>query len=317
MKDIYFIIGSIIVLIFLYIISTNKVNSIVSRIISKIKLINFIKSNLDKTSEKLIIFPHLELGDNIIFNGIVRHYCSIYKKVILICKVTYVKQLEYMYNDLNNLILYPIKGGEIENINVLDELYYDNEIKNIFIDYNIKFIAINSYKKYYDTNNDNLKGYINKLYYGKDKITEYPLIFFNELNLPYDIRYTNFKVNRNYIIENEIYVKLINILGYKYNIIIDDEKRNFNINIKYIKNNYPNFRLGNNSINLDKELENIKTDNIFNYIKILENAQEIHTIDSSIVLLIDALNLNVKTYIHRYLRPAPVIYNNKNFLYIR
>ena len=256
MKDTYSIIGFILILLIIISISEYKINQINFRIASKIKLINFVNSNLDQTSEKLIIFPHLELGDNIIFNGIVRHYCSIYKKVILICKVTYVKQLEYMYNDLNNLILYPIKGGEVENINVLDELYYDNEIKNIFIDYNIKFIAINSYKKYYNTNTEDLKGYIDKLYYGEDKISKYPLTFFNELNLPYDIRYTNFKVNRNYIIENEIYTKLINILGYKYNIIIDDEKRNFNINIKYIKNNYPNFRLGNNSINLDKELEN-------------------------------------------------------------
>ena len=132
MKDTYSIIGFILILLIIISISEYKINQINFRIASKIKLINFVNSNLDQTSEKLIIFPHLELGDNIIFNGIVRHYCSIYKKVILICKVTYVKQLEYMYNDLNNLILYPIKGGEVENINVLDELYYDNEIKNIF-----------------------------------------------------------------------------------------------------------------------------------------------------------------------------------------
>ena len=77
--------------------------------------------------------------------------------------------------------------------------------------------------------------------------------------------------------------------------------------------------MNNNSNNKIKELNNIRTSNIFNYIKILENAKEIHSIDSSILLLIDQLNINVKTYVHRYTRTQPlgyVVYRNENLIFI-
>jgi hypothetical protein len=272
---------------------------------SKERLISFINVNLNDTTKKLILFPHLELGDNLIFNGIVRYYCSIYSKVILVCKKNYYNQIKYMYSDLDNILFYNINRGlgEDWNMNILSELYYDDEIRELYKKYNIEFIPISLYKSRYNIERPEVN-------------TDYPLYFFDELNLSYNIRYDNFKVIRNISNEENIYNKLINIIGNKYNIIIDDEKRDFIINDDIIKNKYPIFKLGNNSINKNKNLDEIKTDNIFDYIKILENAEEIHTIDSSIVLMIDLLNLNVKTYIYKKYRPMPVIYKNKNFEYI-
>jgi len=270
---------------------------------SKKKLINFIDANLSDYTNKLILFPHLELGDNLIFNGIVRYFCKKYSKVVLVCKKAYYKTISYMYSDLNNLLIYQINGGMIENNNILLEFYYDNYIANLYKKYNIKFIPIGLYKSYYNMIRE-------------DVHIEYPLYFFDELKIPYDTRYTEFKIKRDYIRENIIFNKLVNIVGDKYNIIIDDEKRNFIINKNVIKNNYPVFKLGNNSSNSNKELDKIKTDNIFDYIKLLENAYQIHTIDSCLVLLVDILNLNVKTFIYKNYRPLVVVYKNKNFEYI-
>ena len=272
------------------------------------RISNFVVTKLNGNGNKVILLPHLELGDNIVINGAVRYLCTMYSKVVLICKQVYLKQLEYMYSDLDNLILYPINGGIIENINPRDEFYYDENVESIFNNYNITFIPICLYSNFY-----NIKPEYDRSKCGRLK---YPNDFYDYLNLPNNIRYPFFKINRDYETEVLLYNNLINIIGNKYNIIIDDEKRNLIIDDKYIKNNYPIFKLSSSSINKNTKLNTIKSDNIFNYINILENAQEIHTIDSSIVHLIDSLNIEVKTYIHRYVRPHEVNYENKNFILI-
>jgi len=297
---------SIIILILIIYIIINKNHKLKLIHASKNKLYNFISTKINNNNTtnnyNLILLPHLELGDNIIINGAVRHYCTIYKNVILICKINYKTQIEYMYSDLNNLLLYPINGGVMEGIDIRDEFYYDNEIYQLFNQYNIDFIPMCGYRGAYSD------------YYTQDA-TKYPVYFFEYLNLPYEIRYTKFKINRDENSENILYNNLVNIIGDKYIVVIDDEKRNYVID-KHINSASPIFKLGNNSNNKNKKLEIIKSDNIFNYIKILENAEEIHTIDSSIVLLIDALDLQVKTHIHRYIRPQAVKYKNTNFSYI-
>ena len=40
--------------------------------------------SLDKSSKKLFIIPHLELGDSIALNGAIRYYCSKYD-IVIIC----------------------------------------------------------------------------------------------------------------------------------------------------------------------------------------------------------------------------------------
>ena len=238
------------------------------------RLINFINENIT-TDNSIFIVNQLELGDNIIINGLIRYYSSIYNNVILVCRNDYFDQLKIMYQDLSNLYLYQIY----------------NETKNIIHLYDF----INKYK------------IINRLIIASN--IPYPKWLF-PTDIDYNIRYNKFKINRDLEKENKLYDDLVKIIGESYSIIIDDKSRNFIINEN--NNDIPIFRLspnGNNN-NLDTILDN----NIFNYIKILENAKEIHTIDSSIVLLIDQLDINVKTYIHRYIRKGFVEYRNKNFI---
>ena len=219
----------------------------------------------------------------------------------------YYDQISIMYSDIPNILLYSIMGGAIENMKMSTLIPYDNDVKNIYNQYNIDFIVFDGYHNEY-----NLPNY--------KYPRKYPVYFYDDLRISHDIRYTYFKINRDYNTENILYTKLINIIGKNYIIVLDDEKRNLIINKKYYdKKNISIFKLNNNSNNKIKELNNIRTSNIFNYIKILENAKEIHSIDSSILLLIDQLNINVKTYVHRYTRTQPlgyVVYRNENLIFI-
>jgi len=266
--------------------------------INKKKLINFIKT-LDTTIETKFIIPHLELGDNLIINGLIRHYLE-NSNVVLVCKYNYKTQLEYMYDDIlnnnnnNKLYLYDIKGGRLENINIFNELPIDFNIKKIMKKNNIDFIVFNVFKIYY---NDFFSYNPN-----------YPSYLYTDLNIDDNIQYSKFKVVRNYEKEDKLYQELVKIIGTNYVIIIEDKKRDLIIKRKYIKTRFPIFSIGLNSNNKIKELDNIRDSNIFNYIKILENAREIHSIDSCLILLIDMLSIKGNIYVHSYVRKT-LIYN--------
>jgi hypothetical protein len=269
---------------------------------------NYILNN--KTNAKtLFIIPHLELGDNLIINGMIHHYLE-KQNVILVCKLKYLEQLEIMYANTFDkkykLYFYPVKGGTVENINVYNEIPINDELTKYLNDNNIYLNIFNGYKmNYYKMPNI--------------VINNYPMYFYNHNMLNNKLQYTKFKISRNENEEDKLYQRLINIIGSNYIIIIDDEKRNLLLNSKYINSDIPIFKLGLDSKNKIDSLNEIRSKNIFNYIKILENANEIHSIDSCLLLLIDMLPIKGNIFAHTYVRNnvfTNVKYNNKYIKYI-
>jgi hypothetical protein len=260
----------------------------------KPSFIKFIES-LDQSSNKLFTIPHLELGDSIALNGAIRYYSSKYDIVIMVCKKSYYKQISFMYSDLKNIIYYSLPDKNIYR-NMTRYIPYNNEIKELFDKYNITYIPMGCFSLSLNPS-----------------MNYFPTRIYDDLNLNPKIAYSHFKIIRNHEQENILYDKLISIIGNKYIILIDDEKRKYIIDDIYLKDlEYPIFKLSMNSTNKNKKLDNIRDPIVFNYIKILENAQEIISIDSSIPWLIDMLNIQTKTTIHTYLRPDILLYNNKN-----
>jgi hypothetical protein len=280
--------------------------------------INYIESNLTKNTKNLIIITHTELGDIYIMNGAIRYYSTIYDKIIYICRQTYYDQMSLMYNDNKNILIYPINSDNLYS-DIDKFITIDDSMIHIFNIYNIDFIPMyffkNKYKPYILSNID--------IMHNINPINNYPIFMYDELKLDPEIRYTNFKINRDLDKENDLYNKLISILGEKYIIIIDDKVRNYIVDIKYIKNKeLPLFYLGNNSSNTDSRLNEIQDKYISNYIKILEKATEVHTIESSIYVLLDELNITNNIYVHAYTRNGNVnntvncITKNKSFKFI-
>jgi len=266
----------------------------------KIKLVKFINNRLNNKYNKLFIVISPELGDNIIFNGAMRYFCTQYYSVILVCKKGYYNQISYMYRDIDNILFYILPNDfYFHYINYY--IPYDVEINNLFIKYNITYI-----------NQININGKSSIKYIYNYINTDNVKRNYESIGLNKNIAYNYFKIKRNYEIEDKLYNKLINITGNKYSIIIDDEKRNFIINDYYINNIYtPIFKISLNSKNSDARLELIKSEYIFDYIKILENADSIYSIDTSILWLIDFLDIkgNIYAYLSRIDRN---IYNNKS-----
>jgi hypothetical protein len=116
--------------------------------------------------------------------------------------------------------------------------------------------------------------------------------FYNQCGIDFSYRWSNFYVKRDHISEKILFEKF-DIQEKSYVFIHDDKERGFEINLDYIINK--NLKI----IYPSKGM----TDNIFDYCYLLENAAEIHCMDSSFKLLIDSLNpVSEKIYYHLYVR---------------
>lgn len=111
--------------------------------------------------------------------------------------------------------------------------------------------------------------------------------FFRQAGIPFEKRWSEWKAERDLSRELKPTRK-------EYALIHDDPKRGFVIDAKRLPSNLP--------IDL---IEPGWTDNIFDWLTIIENATELHLIDSCFAILADSLpNLKCKRFvIHQYARP--------------
>ena len=120
-----------------------------------------------------------------------------------------------------------------------------------------------------------------------NKIYTCDMLFYKQMDIPYKIRHEGTFWKRNKLKENKLYNKLIK--SKKYAFIHDDPSRGFVIDDKVVSKGL--------SI-----LRNSNKVNILHYGKILENASEIHLMESSIRCMIESLKIkSKKNNIYRFI----------------
>lgn len=107
--------------------------------------------------------------------------------------------------------------------------------------------------------------------------------FYVGMGLDFSLRYSNFKLPKEIENSKNIYDQVVDNVPYclVHNVCSDGE---FNLNIK-----------------TDLNMVYIKpglTKNLLDYVKVIENASEIHCVDSSVFHLIDSMEVNAKLYFH-------------------
>lgn len=108
--------------------------------------------------------------------------------------------------------------------------------------------------------------------------------FYVEYSIPYSTRVDCFKFARDFAREETAYNTFVNNHGRDYVLSHEDKKRGLKLN---------NFELKWPVINLDG-----RTDSFFEYIKILQNAKEIHMIDSVWAALVYQLDTKLRIFRH-------------------
>lgn len=165
-------------------------------------------------------------------------------------------------------------------------LYRDNEDINIMpfkIESEINtFLSTLSIKKYKKIGFGDLDKYINCN-------TTFDQAFYDLANLPFEFRFNKFFLERDLEIEKEC-LSFLNPQNEKYIYIHDDPIRGFSIDpskyrqdLKIIKNNFKF--------------------NLFNMLQVIENAEEIHIMQTGMLDLINSIKIEKpKIYLHGYVR---------------
>jgi hypothetical protein len=245
-------------------------------------------------NEKCLIIPHLSIGDLFIINGIIRYHILIYTNVYFLCKKKNINCMIKIFSDNPNIIPVCI---DIED----DIVPYNHSIYKIYKSYkNIDIIKLGLHNNNWQIlKSDIIVGDLPYLFFKT---------FYKQLGLDYEIRYKYEKINRN----NNSEITFFNKVMKKYDkyIFLHDNDKNILLydndinNLKNKKNIIPIFNPNVNYYNENSEFynywANIISDNILDYCKIIENAEEIHVIFSSFFNLCMYLDLSKikKKYIY-------------------
>lgn len=209
---------------------------------------------------KTFIYPHLEMGDNIICNGLIREICSKNPNThhFLATKKLNIESIRFMYRDLKNLTTEQIIGT-YDIPNVLKRLDCDS-----FLKIGHGLIRLD---KHFDEG------------------------FYNQHNFSINTRWDSFHVQRDRQREQNFFDRFN--IDSDYIFLHEDPSRNMIIN----KDLNPDLRV----IKAERHL----TDNIFDYLKLIENAKEIHCIPSSFLFLCDSFDFDNRKVMHKYSRYYP------------
>jgi len=129
-------------------------------------------------------------------------------------------------------------------------------------------------------------------------------MFYNMAGLNFDDRWNKFFIPRDRFKENELIDKF-NVRNKEYVFVHDDPSRGFTIDNKYLENKL--------IVRPDKAI----TPNACDYISLIENAKEVHCINSSFRILVDHLTTTGSLYFHLYPRrttDSDIPYTKKNWI---
>lgn len=113
--------------------------------------------------------------------------------------------------------------------------------------------------------------------------------FYKLADLDFSIRFDEFYLERDLAKENEV-IEALNPTGEKYVFVHDDSMRGFSIDLEKVRTDY-------------KIVMNDKQFNVFDYLTLIENAEEVHFMQSSFKELICSFKLDKPTlYQHNYVR---------------
>lgn len=204
---------------------------------------------------RALIYTHQGMGDQIECVGMIRHIADTFNEVHILSKAQHLDGVKYIYRDNPKINIHciPLRNS--------DE--YEGE------------------KEWFTTNFSSFDGvvfipghhnYFSKVGEFHQKGTAAAPAFYEILGIPYSFKFEKFYFQRDLAEEDRVYKKL-NPSEEKYVFVHDDESRGFPMELK------TDYKIIRNDI----------SENIFHMAKVLENAEEIHCMSSSMFCLIDCM----------------------------
>lgn len=217
-------------------------------------------------SQGVFILPHQGLGDHILCAGIYREYAERFPHVVLPVKATYYRSVKKMLRDSENIqvLSYPRETLMKLHQDLLSHFGYE---KLKLGGHGFGFFSEPTWRL--DEN------------------------FYYQAGIPLSRRWDSFFYQRDAEKENELY-KLLGCSEQDYIFVHEDSTRGFTIRESSLPKN----------VRVVKPIPELASRyTIFDYLKIIENAKEIHCMESSFVAMIESFQIDVPKFAHRYARP--------------
>jgi len=208
-------------------------------------------------------FLHFHQGWTDIVNclSLIKWYSDIYDELVVLNREDSKKIVDFFCVGLKNvrpiyLSKYLLDEESNGRLHIIDYLKHNRiiEIENYDL-------LIHGFPDHY--RNDQYKSIFPRLFNNFHFVEG----FYVSYDIPYSTRINFFDFTRNYSDENKEYSDFVGKYGYDYILYHEDPTRNMGYPLPIVK--------GENYVNLNGNL-----DNVFSYIKILENAKHLHLIDS-------------------------------------
>ena len=175
------------------------------------------------------------------------------------------------------------KNGNIENVKFMFSDLNSLELIPVNNDYDVENYIVKN-----NVQNDLIKIGFFEMRKHQPPLT-FDKAFYKIAGMDFNTRFDYFKVPRNYEVENNVYTEL-NPTNEPYIFVHDDKKRGFEIDKNKIESKL-------------KIIENNTKYGLFDMLKIIENAEEVHVMQSSIKDLINSYTFTKpKFFLHLYVR---------------
>jgi len=230
-------------------------------------------------NDTLFIMSHQGLGDHIISSGIYRKFSESYKLVV----VPTLNRNHFAVSDLLK---------DVENIFVLPYRYEPT------IEFHRDFLS----KFGVNVLNLGFFGSNSKVVPNNLRLDDW---FYSQASMDLEERWNSFKYVRDYPKEDVLFKDIVGET-HDYAFVHDDSKRDFKINENKISKNLKIIR---------PVPEMYRSYTPFHYLKIIENAKEIHCMESSFCAFIESMKIKVPKFAHRYSRPEALHNFGHQFTY--
>lgn len=236
--------------------------------------------------KKVFFVPHLGLGDHFTCNGMTREIYKECNLMVMPVKENNIKVVRRMFADLPNLHLIPLVGSmDYSDTQHMDDTF---AFMNFFKSRGYEIKAVGAFNQ-------------STFFRGQKKYDE---VFYDQVGVDFEKRWSSFDYPRNIELEEKLFKECFNLTESEYVFLHDDPTRGRLINRDLLPQ--------------DKKIitphQKFWDADILDYRYVLENAFEIHCVNSSFADLMDSFDLSKvkRLCIHEYARPDdPVNYKHK------
>lgn len=249
--------------------------------------------------KKGIVIGHNNgLGDLIVMNGCVRYLASQYDVAYLTCFNSRLRHYEFIYRDADNIKLFTTphpknsRQARLRQVSSFESIVRDNP--------DIDWSA--GLRRTYWTTFPEWNKRADELGINSKELI-WPKLFYAIMRTPYETRYTHYHVARDYNKESSLLAKID--LPKRYAFCVGETRK-----FKYEMSWQTDLPIIN-----PLQFSFWKDTLIFDWIQVIENAAEIHTVDTSWMHMIRMLQLDVPKYYYQ-VRDLVMIgngYLNDNF----